>query len=1035
MAQIDLKDEFKETFFDADTSSALNDGSRQTFDGHVLMMGAGIMIASDHLNIDQNKKRLEANGHVLILTQKQIFGGKSLLYDLNSGHFTIEDSWIIASDPAKASAIINKLLGISLKELNFESAQASHLKRLQEKKEDLVRTYLIHKEKNENEKITEIINAYAILLQQLDHVANQQTPILSELPESAREKIKARRQFWKTHKAAAFRLSNQQQNNYFKIEGQTIKRVAENSFSAKDAFFTPCNCEEETSPPWGFRAKTIDATTEQYVDLYDPAIEIKGLPVIYFPYLRFPIKTQRQSGLLFPALTYSKNNGSVFSQPLFIDIDDHTDATITADYFGKRGFRLGSEYRYEKAEHSGWRLEIEGMKDQLWLGQIKQRQQIIDRYYKGFSNAFEKKNNISSIDNPFDQILSSASWWNSPERGDLRFCFQTKDPYACFNEMVRDPLTLPMNPWRGQLQWRGQNFLNPRMMFVSQGSLLSDHRYLGDVFLPSAEESFLQSEPKLYDKSKWLFHIDERHYYLGFGSSFGDDMLTANRFSNIQKPFELHLQSKLVPILTEKHFIPIYAHCSYDANIFSSFDHIALQTDYSDQSVQTALGKGSWQRLKVSFVSPLVPDEIISIDHFTDFEARAIHDSFMTSYTDKKDQLNVVLNKENQTTIRSFRTGFNFNLPLEGFMLLSEKNPSEKSSYLGHFLEHRMNWQLTLSARPVVIRKGPHGNRPYRYDWNDTNKNWTQGRYFLSYYESDLSRPHPFDMIDDTASMYLHRKVILSTNHNWFLFDESWSIQPKNKNSFSLKEEDKNKHPDHYFKEKAKYDLESYLNEDTESSIFDSNARLIQSNRTRPLSFFAQISYDFLKEKERKEQNKTPGISSDQLAQPWSALNTLTMLNLDYFSLSQAAKYDIYLHGFSFMRFGLDITSIFGISPSFVYLIERQGSLSAKGAVQWIETRTKEASFSGFITPQSRWSASYGKKENPENPSAEQRTAKIYTSYLSDTDCWGLKFQWEKPYGEKNWHRGTFFAGLIVKFFGQYREYGNFLSRFNDHDI
>ena len=72
----------------------------------------------------------------------------------------------------------------------------------------------------------------------------------------------------------------------------------------------------------------------------------KKVPAVYTPFLVFPVKTDRQTGLLIPRLTSSDRKGFEYNQPLFIALSRNTDATVYVDYMSDRGTKLGTEFRY-----------------------------------------------------------------------------------------------------------------------------------------------------------------------------------------------------------------------------------------------------------------------------------------------------------------------------------------------------------------------------------------------------------------------------------------------------------------------------------------------------------------------------------------------------------------------------------------------------------------------------------------------------------------------------------------------------------------
>lgn len=104
--------------------------------------------------------------------------------------------------------------------------------------------------------------------------------------------------------------------------------------------------------PPGDNTWTLDSTTlyldqaEDVGSAYNAVIKIKDIPVFYLPYVTYPLSDKRRTGLLFPSYELSESNGFTVSQPLYINIAENMDATITPTYMEKRGTLVATEYRY-----------------------------------------------------------------------------------------------------------------------------------------------------------------------------------------------------------------------------------------------------------------------------------------------------------------------------------------------------------------------------------------------------------------------------------------------------------------------------------------------------------------------------------------------------------------------------------------------------------------------------------------------------------------------------------------------------------------
>jgi LPS-assembly protein len=131
--------------------------------------------------------------------------------------------------------------------------------------------------------------------------------------------------------------------NHFYIRGDKLQKVGEKTYSADTASVSSCDGEVQD---WKITGTNMTVTIEGYGTVHHAALWAKQVPVLYSPYLVFPAKTERQSGLLMPEYSYSERNGFQFIQPFYWAINDQSDATLFFGYLANRGEKTGVEYRY-----------------------------------------------------------------------------------------------------------------------------------------------------------------------------------------------------------------------------------------------------------------------------------------------------------------------------------------------------------------------------------------------------------------------------------------------------------------------------------------------------------------------------------------------------------------------------------------------------------------------------------------------------------------------------------------------------------------
>jgi LPS-assembly protein len=127
------------------------------------------------------------------------------------------------------------------------------------------------------------------------------------------------------------------------LSGDKIEKRGDISYRVTGGSFTTCSGEK---PAWKLTASTLDVDVDGYAEATNAILYLRDIPILYFPYITLPAKTTRQTGLLFLEYSHSTRLGEQFKQPFYLVIDDHMDATLTADYMSDFGFGTGLEYRY-----------------------------------------------------------------------------------------------------------------------------------------------------------------------------------------------------------------------------------------------------------------------------------------------------------------------------------------------------------------------------------------------------------------------------------------------------------------------------------------------------------------------------------------------------------------------------------------------------------------------------------------------------------------------------------------------------------------
>ncbi|RMF73782.1 MAG: LPS-assembly protein LptD [Acidobacteria bacterium] len=127
------------------------------------------------------------------------------------------------------------------------------------------------------------------------------------------------------------------------MRARRAERVGPKRIRVEDAQFTTCT---QPVPYWSFRIHRGTFDLGAYAYLRGVGFKAQNMPVFYTPYLVWPIKTGRASGLLFPEFNNSDKLGASISLPLYWAFSDHADLTLFFEGFTRVGFGLGAELNW-----------------------------------------------------------------------------------------------------------------------------------------------------------------------------------------------------------------------------------------------------------------------------------------------------------------------------------------------------------------------------------------------------------------------------------------------------------------------------------------------------------------------------------------------------------------------------------------------------------------------------------------------------------------------------------------------------------------
>jgi lipopolysaccharide assembly outer membrane protein LptD (OstA) len=138
-------------------------------------------------------------------------------------------------------------------------------------------------------------------------------------------------------------------------EADTVEKTDKDKYSMTKGSFTSCT---QPTPRWRFSFSRANLKKDDYVEMWSSVVRIKKVPVLYFPYIRYPLDRERATGFLMPKLGYNGTKGFNYSQTFYWAMRRNMDSTFNLDYYSARGLGGGLEYRYMFSQGTGGQVNL-----------------------------------------------------------------------------------------------------------------------------------------------------------------------------------------------------------------------------------------------------------------------------------------------------------------------------------------------------------------------------------------------------------------------------------------------------------------------------------------------------------------------------------------------------------------------------------------------------------------------------------------------------------------------------------------------------
>lgn len=176
----------------------------------------------------------------------------------------------------------------------------------------------------------------------------------------------SRAEFNFADKTGVFHDASGYTDQEFMIAGRTIVKTGADTYRVEGAFISACQGKR---PKWAFLSSSAGIRVDHTARLHQMVFKIKGVPVLYFPYVILPMeKKTRSSGFLPFHTGNSTTKGRVFSLGYFQTLGPSYDAMVYGEYFSLRGLGIGGVFRARPNAQTRLDVQMFGINDKLGQG-------------------------------------------------------------------------------------------------------------------------------------------------------------------------------------------------------------------------------------------------------------------------------------------------------------------------------------------------------------------------------------------------------------------------------------------------------------------------------------------------------------------------------------------------------------------------------------------------------------------------------------------------------------------------------------------
>ncbi len=133
-------------------------------------------------------------------------------------------------------------------------------------------------------------------------------------------------------------------------------RRSEGNYTLGNSVLSSCDAND---PLWKIAFERSHYNSEEeYMKIYNAKVYFKDMPIAYTPYMAFSTNNERSSGLLFPLVGYTSNEGFIYEQPIFWAISPSLDLELNPQIRTNRSIGGYGTFRFADSAHSSGELRV-----------------------------------------------------------------------------------------------------------------------------------------------------------------------------------------------------------------------------------------------------------------------------------------------------------------------------------------------------------------------------------------------------------------------------------------------------------------------------------------------------------------------------------------------------------------------------------------------------------------------------------------------------------------------------------------------------